>query len=643
MEYERGAAMFKNLNIGHLLVLGISVVLILVTLVNTPLMISTATSIVEDAEQQKLASLFTSAEVEIGSEGRIASALATFVAHIDVLNEKFANGQRDELAEMLVPAYKSVKTDFSARQFQYHLPPATSFLRLHKPEKFGDDLSSFRNTVVESNRNKAVIVGLEKGVAGLGIRGISPVSYKGQHVGSVEFGMSFGQPFFENFKRKYNVDISLYLKNSDGFKKFGSTVQNATLLSPDELQQALNNPVLVEREYGDLELAVYGYKISDYEGKTIGVLEIGMDRSQYAKAISSARNTAIIVGIVSILIGLAVALFIARQITRPLDLTVATMNEIAEGDGDLTRRLNVEGSNEISQLSQAFNAFAERVHKIVSQVARATLQLSSAAEELSKIMDETKRNTSQQQSDTSQVVTAMNEMESTVNEVARHTTEASVAAGNADSASADGKIVVGKTMSSIESLAAEVDSAANVITQLERDSDRIGSVLDVIKGIAEQTNLLALNAAIEAARAGEQGRGFAVVADEVRSLASKTQKSTEEIQKMIEDLQGGSRSAVNAMNDSRSKASSSVSLAENAGNSIEAITHSVALIRDMNTQIATAAEEQSAVAKEVNRNILNISEISKLSVVGANQAAIASDELAKLAAELQDMVNQFKV
>ena len=262
---------------------------------------------------------------------------------------------------------------------------------------------------------------------------------------------------------------------------------------------------------------------------------------------------------------------------------------------------------------------------------------------MSLVMEETKRDTLQQQSETSQVVTAMNEMTATVQEVARHATEAASAANKADHASVEGKKVVLSTMNAIEALSSEVHSAANVISQLEKDSENIGTVLDVIKGIAEQTNLLALNAAIEAARAGEQGRGFAVVADEVRTLASRTQQSTQEIQAMIENLQVGAQTAVKVMDESRAKAESSVSQAAKAGGSLEDITHSVSLINDMNTQIATAAEEQSAVAEEINRNIVNISEIVDRTADGANQTSIASEELASLAAQLQQLVNQFKV
>ena len=642
-QYPMVAIMLKNLNIKTLLALGFTVVLVLVTVVNIIVVLSTVSSVSMQAEQRELHKLFDSAKSELDSEGRLANALASMVANVESFSELFANGNRNQLAEILIPVFKVMKKDFNARQFQYHTPPAISFLRLHKPEKFGDDLSSFRQTVVAANRKKKNIVGLEKGVAGLGIRGISPVLYQGNHIGSVEFGVSFGQPFFEKFKEKNNVEISLYVQSDSGLKTFGSTLNGKSLLLPEELSLALTRPVITQKTYKDQPFAVYAYRVEDYNGKAVGVMEIGMDRSHYAEAISNARNITILIGFVALIVALTIALFISRLIVGPLYQTVEAMNEIAQGGGDLTRRLDESGDNEISLLSQAFNSFAEKVRTMVSQVYGSTTQLASAAEEMSLIMEGTNRGTREQQEETALVVTAMNEMTSTVQEVARHAADAATLANNADQASAEGKQVVINTVHAIENLSSEIHRAVNVISQLEKDSENIGTVLDVIKGIAEQTNLLALNAAIEAARAGEQGRGFAVVADEVRTLASKTQHSTEEIQSMIEKLQSAAQSAVKVMDNSRSKAEDSVSQAALADTSLAAITNAVSLIKDMNTQIATAAEEQSSVAEEINRNVVNISNIGDRTAEGAGQTSIASEELARLAGELQQLVNQFKI
>ncbi len=637
--------MLKSFKIGTLLAFGFGFVLLLVIAITLPVVMTTINNVVQDGEQRELQKFYESAQAEINSQGDMAEALAAMVANTGTVNELFARRDRDALAGILVPAFKEMKDKYHVQQFQFHTAPAISFLRVHKPEKFGDDLSGFRKTVVATNETLGSIKGLEKGVAGLGIRGVTPVFYRGEHVGSVEFGMSFGQSFFDQFHEKFGVDISLYLQDQEaGFKRFATTLEGDALLNKQQLNRVmLGDTVLEKIEKGSAEYAVLGRSVSDYSGKPIGVMMIAMDRSHLTATLNRARNTILMIGGGVLVLALFIASLIAKGISRPLNAAVEAMNEIAEGEGDLTRRLDDSGENEISKLAKAFNQFAEKVRLMVSQVSASTGQLAAAAEEVSVITEETNRGVQQQQSETTQVVTAMNEMAATVQEVARHANEAASAASNADSASAEGKKVVINTMKAIEDLSAEINTAATVISKLETDSENIGSVLDVIKGIAEQTNLLALNAAIEAARAGEQGRGFAVVADEVRTLASKTQKSTQEIQGMIEQLQTGAQSAVKVMAESITRAEASVEKAAHAGSALETITKSVSQIRDMNAQIATAAEEQSAVAEEINRNIVSISDVVDQTAEGSRQTSTASGELARLAVQLQQLVGQFKV
>jgi len=237
----------------------------------------------------------------------------------------------------------------------------------------------------------------------------------------------------------------------------------------------------------------------------------------------------------------------------------------------------------------------------------------------------------------------MNEMSATVQEVSRNITDTAQAAQEANTETAESRKMVEDAIQAIQQLAGRIDGASEVIHKLEQDSENINTVLDVIKGVAEQTNLLALNAAIEAARAGEQGRGFAVVADEVRTLAGRTQESTEEINDVIEKLQAGSRKAVDVMNKSRGEAQSVVEQATKAGASLSTISSAVARINDMSIQIASAAEEQSATADEINRNITNISEMANETTAGAQQTAAASGDLARLGTELQELVGRFRV
>ncbi|MFL1907956.1 methyl-accepting chemotaxis protein [Plesiomonas shigelloides] len=349
-------------------------------------------------------------------------------------------------------------------------------------------------------------------------------------------------------------------------------------------------------------------------------------------------------------IGLVILLatVLTRQIRDPLLVILDQAHQIARGDlqrGALCNFLDAgkASQDEIGQLAFAIREMKDNLSGLVSEISSSVSQLSTAVEEVSAIAEQSSHGMQQQQSEVSQLATAMNEMQSTVQEVSRNTTDAASAAQQASDASDSGSKVVQDAIGSIERVAGEIEHSGQVVQQLEQDSASISVVLDVIRNIADQTNLLALNAAIEAARAGEQGRGFAVVADEVRTLAQRTQDSTAEINKIIEVLQSRAAEAGQAMQISRQQMQTSVEQARNAGATIEQINHAVVRISDMNTQIASATEQQSSVTDELNRSIVTIHNASDEVAQGANQTAQACAELSQLAIHLQQVTNRFAV
>lgn len=337
------------------------------------------------------------------------------------------------------------------------------------------------------------------------------------------------------------------------------------------------------------------------------------------------------------------SVMMARIVGRPLHQVNDAVKDIAEGEGDLRQRIEIQTQDEIGHLSESFNQFVEGLQTIIADVISCCHELNTNSDRAAELTERTKEDLERQRLEISSLATAVNQMAASAQEVAKSAEQAAESTRSAHEESVNGKDVVDKTVASIHSLAREVQSTADAIHELEAQSDQIGTILDVIRGIAEQTNLLALNAAIEAARAGEQGRGFAVVADEVRTLAQRTQQSTEEIQGMITQLQAGAKKAVAVMDHGRNQATSSVEQATIAGESLEKIASSVSTVADMTTHIATAAEEQHKVTTEIDKNIVNITEVINGTVSVTQESATGSELLKKLANRLQNLVDKFKV
>ena len=348
-------------------------------------------------------------------------------------------------------------------------------------------------------------------------------------------------------------------------------------------------------------------------------------------------------GSLAAVIGLLLIWLMARSVTRPI-LGVANMLEdIASGEGDLTRRLAYDKKDELGQLAGWFNRFLDKLQPIIAEVKRSVQDARNTADQSAAIATQTSAGMEQQYRQVDQAATASHEMSATAQDVARSAAQAAQAAREADEATRQGLTIIDRTTSSIDVLAADMNVAMTQVEGLAANSEKIGSVLEVIRAIAEQTNLLALNAAIEAARAGEAGRGFAVVADEVRNLARRTQESVEETRQVIEQLQVGTQEVVSSMSNSHRQAQGSVEQVSQAVTALQQIGNAVTVITDMNLQIASAAEEQSAVAEEINNNVATIRDVTESLSEQANESARVSQSLNTLANQQQTLMDQFRV
>ena len=600
------AARFQSIGIKLALALAMTAILAVGFATAANLWIASGMS--DDALAQKLSSLHTQLVEAIDAEAARALSMATTVAETTAVKEAFAARDRDRLAEDFVPQFEKMKTEQGVRQFQFHLAPATSFLRVHKPEKFGDDLSSFRFTVVEVNTSGRPVSGLERGVAGLGMRGVVPVMHEGAQVGSVEFGLSFGQAFFDRFTASASARAALYVLRGEAVELFATTFPESVVFDEQTLRAAAQtgaSTILPQLQVDGVAHTTLLTPVEDFSGEVIGVAAIGFDRSAIDAALASGRLVSLAIGLALLAAALVVAWVMNRSIAKPIAVTTTVMRRLAAGETSV-EIAGRDRRDELGKMAEAVQVFKENaIEKLQLEEEQREAELRSAEEKrqaLNSLADGFEASVGQIATKVADSVTEMEQTAQNMSSIAQRTDEGTAevvdVCGEASNNVQTVATAAEELSASIAEIASQVTRANEVSRQAVEEAsatdervkgmtaaaDRIGDVMKLIQDIAEQTNLLALNATIEAARAGDAGKGFAVVASEVKGLATQTSKATEEISGQIVAMQSATNTAADA---------------------IAGIAQRIREIGDVTTSIASAVEEQTAATQEIARNTQN--------------------------------------
>ncbi len=632
--------MFKNLRLWANIVLGMGIAIVLAVAGLTYDNLRNLRRVIQDAERADLRQHAEAILFNVAAETRLAEALSTLVANLPEVQERFAAGDREGLRTQLLPPYERLAKLYGAVQFQFHTPPATSFLRLHQPEKYGDDLSSFRHSVVETNTRLQSQRGLESGVAGLGARGMVPVYLQGKHLGSVEFGMSFGQPFFDAFKKNRGVEAGLHRIHDGVIETFASTWGAQPILDQTLLKAAFaGEPQFATTLLKGAPVAVYATVVNDYSGAPIGVIEVAMDHRPYQQTLDQVTRQAGWIGVLVLLLSLAIALFTAHRLTRRIRLLSVGMNQIAAGH--LTGEVAVDGRDELAELAQAANQMRGHLHDLVAQVEANARSVYAASQDIALAVDSQAATSSEMSSSVAEITSTMEELSASSMQIAEYSESVVAIARRTYDDSRQGADAMQRLVARMEDIRGDNQHALTEIVSLGGKSREIAKIMKIINTIADQTKLIAFNAALEASSAGEAGKRFGVVAAEIRRLADSVTESTEEIEKKVSEIQESISRLVITSEKGTAGINHGMEESSRTAGFLGALVEGASETTRSAQQISFSTQQQKTASSQV---VIALREIVTASADTAHSVRRISDiaqEMTRLSATLKELVGRF--
>ncbi len=580
----------------------------------------------------------------------------------------FYKKDREGLLELLEDDYDSIKSE--VKQFQFHLPDSTSFLRLHKPEKFGDSLKDFRFTVNEANKTKSEIIGLEKGVAGYGMRVVLPVSYKGKHVGTVEFGRSFGKDFLDSLKEQHKGEYYLYAFNDDKLEAIAATTTTSDEYQITEEDIAtIKSGTSASFNSDDKKHRIDCVPIYDYSGKIVGFIKSISSRDEIIELKKSTLVRSGIITIIELIIALLITTFIIKHSLKSVKPLLNTLGDIS--NGDFTKKVKVTSKDEIGQIGENINIMVDNLRTVLENISAYSNNTTAISKELNSTAQNTNKSALEvasavgniaesaygQAKDTSEAALSIEESSTLLHNMTQILSELKSATEDIQNKKDEGRAALADLAKLNEENKEEARTINQIILETNESAENISKASEMIQSIADQTNLLALNAAIEAARAGEAGKGFAVVAEEIRKLAEDSTKFTEEIKGIIDGLKGKSNIAVNRMQKAaeivnssneqniltREKFDEIEKSVEKSKIIVDKIQENSKFIEEKNTQIIGVIQNLSAIAQENAATTQQASTSVETQKNSINDISTVSGNLSDIASELQSEVENFKL